>query len=53
MDHKSFRRRILNADILEETGALRCEGKRPAQLYRLQKAHGAHFFVRNIEGATL
>ena len=51
MDHKSFRRRILGADILEETGKLKETGRRPAMLYRQRKAEGTHFFVRNIEGA--
>jgi len=51
LDHKSFRRRIISADILEETGELRYEGKRPAHLYRNKESHQTHFFVRNIEGA--
>ncbi len=50
MDHKSFRRRILSADILEETGHMKETGRRPAMLYRQKKAEGTHFFVRNIEG---
>ena len=52
IDHKSFRRRILSTDILEETAEMRHEGKRPAQLYRHKKAPHPHFFVRNIEGAS-
>ncbi|MDQ2993685.1 MAG: NUDIX domain-containing protein [Pseudomonadota bacterium] len=52
IDHKSFRRRILNADFLEETSEYRHEGKRPAQLYRLKESHRTHIFVRNIEGAS-
>lgn len=51
IDHKSFRRRILSADILEETGAMRQDGRRPAHLYKLNRQHGTHFFIRNIEGA--
>jgi len=51
VDHKSFRRRILSADILEETDKMRHDGRRPAHLYRLKKRHRTHFFVRNIEGA--
>ena len=50
IDHKSFRRRILNANILEETDEMRYEGKRPAQLYCLKKSQRTHFFRRNIEG---
>ncbi len=53
VDHKSFRRRILSADILEETGEMRHDGKRPAQLYRKLKSHNMHIFVRNIEGAAI
>lgn len=52
IDHKSFRRRIISADILEETAEMRHDGKRPAQLYRQKKGLQPHFFVRNIEGAT-
>ncbi len=52
IDHKSFRRRILSADILTETGKMRHEGKRPAHLYRLKDNSNTHFFVRNIEGAS-
>lgn len=51
IDHKSFRRRILSADILEDAGKMRYEGKRPAQLYHLKKSQRAYFFKRNIEGA--
>lgn len=50
--HKSFRRRILNANILEETAEMRRDKTRPAQLYRIKKSQGAHFFMRNIEGAN-
>lgn len=52
IDHKSFRRRILSTDILEETNDMRHDGKRPAQLYRQKKNQQPHFFVRNIEGAA-
>lgn len=50
IDHKSFRRRILSVDLLEETEGMRHEGKRPARLYHLKKGQKTHFFVRNIEG---
>jgi 8-oxo-dGTP diphosphatase len=50
IDHKSFRRRVLSADLLEETGEMRHEGKRPAKLYRLKEGQKTHFFLRNIEG---
>ena len=51
IDHKSFRRRILNANILDESNAMRREGTRPAKLYHLKKSHRAHYFSRNIECA--
>lgn len=52
VEHKSFRRRLLGAEILEETGEM-CQGKskRPAVLYRLKKSQDPHFFVRNFESA--
>lgn len=52
IDHKSFRRRILSADILKQTDEMRYEGKRPAYLYRLKENNSTHFFIRNIEGAS-
>lgn len=51
MDHKSFRRRILGADILIETGKMKDTGRRPAMLYRRKENEDTHFFARNIEGA--
>jgi len=51
IDPKSFRRRILSAEILEETGEKRHVSKRPASLYRLRETASTHFFVRNIECA--
>ncbi|MBY0462714.1 MAG: NUDIX hydrolase [Alphaproteobacteria bacterium] len=52
IEHKSFRRRMLGADILIEAEGMRHEGRRPAQLYRVKEGHNAHFFIRNLEGAT-
>ncbi len=52
IDHKSFRRRITAADILEENGEMRHEAGRPAVLYRIKDPNRPHFFIRNIEGAT-
>lgn len=49
LEHKSFRRRILAADILEETSEMNHERGRPAALYR-SKTRQTHFFIRNIEG---
>lgn len=49
MEKKSFRRRLLDAGFLEETGNIRRASHRPAQLYRL--AHPKpYFFPRIIEG---
>lgn len=52
LEHKSFRRRILSAGVVEETEEYRHEAKRPALLYRARAGHWSHFFVRNIEGAA-
>lgn len=46
---KSFRRRIEQAGLLEETGRKRREGARPAMLYRLKDRSREHTFVRNLE----
>lgn len=51
LEHKSFRRRILAAEIIEETGKTKETGRRPAMIYRKKKGEGTHFFVRNIESA--
>jgi len=51
IDHKSFRRRLLNADILEETGEMQKTGRRPAMLYKLKKSNETFFFLRNLEGS--
>lgn len=47
---KSFRRRIEQAELLEDTGEKRHEGGRPAALYRMKEASGEYTFVRNLEG---
>jgi len=49
IDAKSFRRRMLSADILDPVNEMRYESKRPAQLYRAKKQEGSHFFRRNME----
>jgi len=51
IDHKSFRRRILNADVLEETGEMQETGRRPAMLYKQKDSKQTFFFVRNLEGS--
>lgn len=49
IEKKSFRRRLLDAGFLEETGNIRRASHRPALLYRL--AHPQpYFFPRIIEG---
>ncbi|MCJ8313234.1 MAG: NUDIX hydrolase [Saccharospirillaceae bacterium] len=50
IEKKSFRRRILDAQILEETGNLRTGNNRPAKLYKANKLGKDHFFQRSIEG---
>ncbi|MEX2961642.1 NUDIX domain-containing protein [Microbulbifer sp. TYP-18] len=50
VEKKSFRRRILDADILEETGNVKTGSNRPAKLYRVKADGQSHFFARNIEG---
>jgi len=52
VERKSFRRRILNANIIEETGKMKQSGRRPAKVYQLKDEDKTHFFVRNIEGAS-
>lgn len=49
LEHKSFRRRVLAAHILKETGEISHERGRPATLYR-SRTQKTHFFIRNIEG---
>ena len=50
LEKKSFRRRIQDADILEETANMRRSGSRPAQLYKIKDSEGGHFFSRSLEG---
>lgn len=50
MEKKSFRRRLLDAGFLKETGNIRRANHRPAQMYRLSHKH-PYFFARIIEGA--
>ena len=48
LEKKSFRRRLLDAEIIEETGEQTQTGKRKAALYRLRKNSDVHFFPRMI-----
>lgn len=48
VEKKSFRRRILDSSILEETGEYKKGSSRPAKLYKLVDKGGSHFFPRTI-----
>ena len=48
LEKKSFRRRLLDSDIIEETGEQTKTGKRKAALYRIKKNSDVHFFPRMI-----
>jgi ADP-ribose pyrophosphatase YjhB (NUDIX family) len=48
LEKKSFRRRLLDADIIEETGEQTKTGKRKAALYRNKNDSNVHFFPRMI-----
>jgi len=50
LEKKSFRRRILDAAIIEETGTMKPGSRRPAKLYRACDAQAIHRFNRNLEG---
>lgn len=45
---KSFRNRLLSAKMVEETGASKISGKRPAKLYRSTGADRQVFFTRPL-----
>lgn len=49
LQKKSFRRRIEQAGLLEDTGHKRKESGRPATLYRALPAAADYTFVRNLE----
>lgn len=50
VEKKSFRRRILDANILVETGEMKAGNTRPAKLYRVISEGENHYFSRNLEG---
>lgn len=50
LEKKSFRRRIMEAGLLEETGNIRKANYRPAQLYRRRVVNETYFFSRVLEG---
>jgi ADP-ribose pyrophosphatase YjhB (NUDIX family) len=52
VEKKSFRRRILSSDILEETGAMKSGPSRPAKLYQVVNKEGKNYlFPRTLEGS--
>lgn len=51
VEKKAFRRRILDANILQETGAMKKGSNRPAKLYRVKAKGESYFFARSIEGS--
>lgn len=50
IEKKSFRRRLLAAEIIVETGDMRVGSNRPAKLYRAKANSKEHLFQRSIEG---
>ncbi|NQZ87378.1 MAG: NUDIX hydrolase [Colwellia sp.] len=50
IEKKSFRRRLLAAEIIVETGEMRVGSNRPAKLYCAKASSKEHFFQRSIEG---
>ena len=49
LQKKSFRRRIEQAGLLEETGEMRREAGRPAMLYKVKPGTDSFRFIRNLE----
>ena len=50
LEKKAFRRRMLEANILQETDETRSAGARPAKLYRRTEAAKHYFFARSLSG---
>ena len=50
IEKKSFRRRILDVNILQQTGRTKPSGTRPAMLYRVNRQGENYYFARNFEG---
>ncbi|MCG8609282.1 MAG: NUDIX hydrolase [Pseudomonadales bacterium] len=46
---KSFRRRIDQAGLVEDTGEKQVDAGRPAALYRMKENSGEYTFIRNLE----
>jgi len=53
IQQKSFRRRMLASDCVEETGEMRETSRRPAMTYCLIKGAKPHYFTRNLESINL
>jgi ADP-ribose pyrophosphatase YjhB (NUDIX family) len=51
IEKKSFRRRVLDAEIIEETGEMKTGSNRPAKLYKAKSLNDVHLFKRSIEGS--
>ena len=49
LEKKAFRTRMLAADLLEDLGAQKETGRRPASLYRLREQAGLVYFTRSFE----
>ncbi len=52
IEKKSFRRRVLDSGILQETGKLKRGGNRPAKLYKKLEQGKDHCFPRSLESKT-
>jgi 8-oxo-dGTP diphosphatase len=46
LEKKSFRRRVLEAGLLEESGEMQASGRRPAALYRVRELEDGFVFPR-------
>ncbi len=52
LDRRAFRRRVMEAGILEDTGRQFAEGAmRPARVYRARPGHERHVFSHNMIGS--
>ena len=52
LEKKSFRRRLLDANVLVALGKERRGYARPAQLYRMKRGHIVHHFSRKMRGTA-
>jgi 8-oxo-dGTP diphosphatase len=49
LEKKSFRRRVLDANVVEEIGSVRSTAHRPAALYRIRDLPNDFVFPRALE----